>query len=122
MTHPDVTRYFMTVREAVELVLQASAIPASDARTDSLFVLDMGDPVRIQDLAAQMIRLSGGRPGEDIGIRFVGLRPGEKLHEELFHAEEDLRPSGREGIRIVSARRRCRRKSSLTWRRPAPKS
>src|SRR5205085_11089746 len=85
VTDPGVTRFFMTVREAVELVLQASALPsdsgASDAR-GKIFVLDMGEPVKIVDLAHQMIRLAGLRPGRDVAIEYIGLRPGEKLHEE----------------------------------------
>ncbi len=104
VTHPDVTRYFMTVREAVELVLQATAIPAEEAGSDTIFVLDMGEPVRIQDLARQMIRLSGKRPGVDIAIEFTGLRPGEKLAEELFHAAENLRASRYPGIQFGTAR------------------
>ena len=102
VTHADATRYFMTVREAVELVLQASALPSEAA--DSIYVLDMGDPVRIQDLARQMIRLSGHRPDVDIAIEFTGLRPGEKLHETLFHEAEDLRSSPVPGIRIGQSR------------------
>lgn len=94
----------MTVREAVELVLQATAIPAEEAGSDTIFVLDMGEPVRIQDLARQMIRLSGKRPGVDIAIEFTGLRPGEKLAEELFHAAENLRASRYPGIQFGTAR------------------
>ena len=75
VTHSDAARYFMTVREAVELVLQASALPPEEADRDSVFVLDMGEPVRIQDLARQMIHLSGLRPDDDIQIEFTGLRP-----------------------------------------------
>ena len=99
VTHPDVTRYFMTVREAVELVLLATAIPAEEAGRDAIFILDMGEPVRIQDLARQMVRLSGKKAG-DSDIVFTGLRPGEKLAEELAHAAEGLRASRYEGIRI----------------------
>ncbi len=99
VTHPDVTRYFMTVKEAVELVLQATAIPGDESGRDAIFILDMGDPVRIQDLARQMVRLAGKKAGEG-QIVFTGLRPGEKLAEELAHAAEGLRSSRYEGIRI----------------------
>ena len=84
LTHAEMTRYFMTIPEASRLVLQAGAIGV----TGNIFVLDMGTPVRIMDLAKNMIRLSGYRPGEDIKIEVVGLRPGEKLYEELMLKEE----------------------------------
>jgi O-antigen biosynthesis protein WbqV len=103
VTDPDATRYFMTVNEAVELVLQASAIPPDEAGVDTVFVLDMGEPVRIQDLARQMIRLSGKEPGKDIGIEFTGLRPGEKLTEALFHESENLRATGLNGVLFGTA-------------------
>lgn len=80
VTHPDVTRYFMSIPEAARLVLQAGAM----AQGGEVFLLDMGEPVRIYDLAMQMIQLSGLRPGRDRHIQFTGLRPGEKLHEELL--------------------------------------
>jgi FlaA1/EpsC-like NDP-sugar epimerase len=87
VTHPEVTRYFMTIPEAVGLILQAGASGAGG----EIFVLDMGEPIRIYDLAEKMIQLSGLRPDQDIPIAFVGLRLGEKLHEELFYSEETLR-------------------------------
>jgi FlaA1/EpsC-like NDP-sugar epimerase len=94
VTHPDITRYFMTTGEAVELVLQASALGATDPEASGkIFVLDMGKPVRIYDLAEQMIRLSGKKPEEDIKIEITGLRPGEKLFEELLHESESLMPT-----------------------------
>ncbi len=94
VTDPEVTRFFMSVREAVELVLQASAIgDADDSASGRIFVLEMGEPVRILDLARQMIRLAGMRPDTDIAIKFVGLRPGEKMYEELLHESESLLPT-----------------------------
>jgi FlaA1/EpsC-like NDP-sugar epimerase len=104
VTDPEVSRFFMTVREAVELVLQASALaPEGDTR-GKIFVLDMGEPVKIVDLAHQMIRLAGLRPDRDIAIEFVGLRPGEKLHEELFHPAEPLLPTASAAIRLAAPR------------------
>ena len=105
VTHPDITRYFMTIPEAVQLVLQASVSGATaDDYRGKLFVLDMGAPVRIADLARQMIRLAGKRPDIDIPIRYVGLRPGEKLHEELLHARETLVESPQSGLLLASPR------------------
>ena len=89
VTHPDVTRYFMTVSEAVGLVLQG----ATQGTAGDILVLDMGEPVRIQELARQMIELSGFRPRVDIGIEFTGLKPGEKLFEELQQVGETLLPT-----------------------------
>ena len=107
VTDPEVTRFFMTVREAVELVLQASALSPESEATDArgkIFVLDMGEPVKIVDLAHQMIRLAGLRPGRDVAIEYIGLRPGEKLHEELFHPAEPLIPTGNPAIRLAAPR------------------
>jgi O-antigen biosynthesis protein WbqV len=108
VTHPEVTRYFMTVREAVELVLEASVLgtEATDGeRNEHIYVLDMGEPVRIADLARQMIRLAGLRPDQDVKVAFTGLRPGEKLAEELFHDAEPLAPTRYPGIQIAQPRR-----------------
>ena len=97
VTHPDIIRYFMTIPEAVSLVLQAGAY-ATDK--DNIFVLDMGTPVRIDDLARNLIRLSGMTPDVDIEIRYTGLRPGEKLYEELLMNEEGLRKTPNQLIYI----------------------
>jgi O-antigen biosynthesis protein WbqV len=102
VTHPDVMRYFMTVREAVELVLQATAMAGDEP--GKIYVLDMGEPVRIVDLARQMIRLAGLRPGKDIEIKITGLRPGEKLFEEIFHGGEPLLPTACKGILLAAPR------------------
>ena len=140
VTHPDMQRYFMTVREAVGLVLQASVlgaageagvpgtgaqdagsvvspslaatVPAGTLAPDAgdeggvggIYVLDMGEPVRIVELARQMIRLAGLREGEDVAIRYTGLRPGEKLYEELFHGREPPVPTGRPGLLMAAPR------------------
>ncbi|MDE2091046.1 MAG: polysaccharide biosynthesis protein [Gammaproteobacteria bacterium] len=86
VTHPDITRYFMTIHEAASLILQAGAI----GKGGEVFVLDMGKPVRIRDLAEKLIQLSGLQPERDIKIVYTGLRPGEKMHEELFYEREEL--------------------------------
>ena len=105
VTHEEVTRYFMTTREAVELVLQASALPETDSNGGGkIFVLDMGEPIRIQDLARQMIRLAGLRPDRDVEIVYTGLRAGEKLQEEIFHDKEELAPTAGDGILLAAPR------------------
>lgn len=98
VTHPDATRYFMTIPEACQLILQASAI----GEGGEIFVLEMGQSINITYLAEQMIRLSGREPGSDIPIVYTGLRPGEKLHEELFHAEEDLSPTSHDKLLLAA--------------------
>ena len=97
VTHPDIIRYFMTIPEAVNLVLQCGAY----AKGGEIFILDMGEPVKILDLAKKMIRLSGHVPGEDIKIEFTGLRPGEKLYEELLIDEDNLVETENERIFVA---------------------
>lgn len=94
VTHPEITRYFMTIPEAVQLVIQAGAM----AKSGEIFVLDMGEPVKIIDLANDLIKLSGFEPGIDIEVEITGLRPGEKLYEELLMAEEGLKTTRHEKI------------------------
>ncbi|MDE6815806.1 MAG: polysaccharide biosynthesis protein, partial [Lachnospiraceae bacterium] len=96
VTHPDIIRYFMTIPEAVSLVLQAGAY----AKGGEIFVLDMGKPVKILELAKNLIRLSGYRVDEDIKIEFTGLRPGEKLYEELLMEEEGLKETANRLIHV----------------------
>jgi FlaA1/EpsC-like NDP-sugar epimerase len=98
VTHPDIVRYFMTIPEAVRLVLEAGAM----AQGGDIFVLDMGNPVKILDLAENLIKLSGFIPYRDIEIKFTGLRPGEKLYEELLMDEEGLRKTDNKKIFIGS--------------------
>jgi FlaA1/EpsC-like NDP-sugar epimerase len=100
VTDPDVTRYFMTIPEACQLILQAAAIGSQHA----VYTLDMGEPVPIRLLAEQMIRLAGKHPERDIAIVYTGLRPGEKLHETLFHADERYRPTAHPKILQAEAR------------------
>lgn len=105
VTDGQMKRYFMTVGEAVELILQASAMEDDDNRlSGKIFVLDMGEPVLIMDLARQMIRLAGLVPDDDIEIRITGLRPGEKLFEEIFHGGEPLVETGHDGILLAAPR------------------
>ncbi len=100
VTHPEVKRYFMIIPEACQLIMQAAAI----GEGGEVFVLDMGEPVKITYLAEQMIRLSGHSPGDDIEIRYVGLRPGEKLFEELFHPDEALTQTTHDKILLARSR------------------
>jgi FlaA1/EpsC-like NDP-sugar epimerase len=97
VTHPDARRYFMTISEAVSLVVQAS----TKAEESGIFVLDMGEPIRIVDLAENMIRLAGKVPYEDIDIQFTGLRPGEKLIEEISGRSELLVPTSMEKMHAI---------------------
>jgi FlaA1/EpsC-like NDP-sugar epimerase len=97
VTHRDIKRYFMTIPEAAGLVIQAGAM----GRGREIFVLDMGEPIRIWDLATNMVRLAGLEPGRDIDIVETGLRPGEKLHEELFMRTETHEPTGHAKITCV---------------------
>ncbi len=100
VTHREIERYFMTIPEACQLIMQVSVIGAGG----EIFVLDMGDPVKICFLAEQMIKLSGKEPGRDIEISYTGLRPGEKLYEELFHDSEQLEPTDHEKILLARHR------------------
>jgi FlaA1/EpsC-like NDP-sugar epimerase len=105
VTHPDMTRYFMTVREAVELVLQASVLGDADGSDQGkIYVLDMGKPVKIIDLARQIILLAGLQPDKDVKIEITGIRPGEKLFEEILHASEALVPTDHPGILLAAPR------------------
>jgi len=99
VTHPDITRFFMTIPEACQLVMEAGAV----GKGGEIFVLDMGEPVKISYLAEQMIRLAGKVPGEDVDIVFTGLRPGEKLYEELFYDDEPLVATSYDKIKLVQA-------------------
>jgi FlaA1/EpsC-like NDP-sugar epimerase len=100
VTHPEVTRYFMTIPEACQLIMQAATV----GQGGEVFVLDMGEPVKISYLAEQMIRLSGKRPGVDVRIEYVGLRPGEKLTEELFHEQERPTPTAHKKLFLAHPR------------------
>ena len=99
VTHPDITRYFMTIPEAAQLVITAGSM----AQAGEIFILEMGKPVRIYDLAVNLIKLSGLRVGRDIEVVFTGLRPGEKLYEELQMHDEDLHPTQNPSILVSTA-------------------
>lgn len=104
ITHPDMRRYFMTIPEASELVLQAAAFSIDNSnQRGRIYVLDMGEPVKITDLAKILISLAGLRPEKDIALSFTGLRPGEKLFEELFESDEENLPSGADGVIVATA-------------------
>ena len=113
VTHPDMKRYFMTIPEASQLVMQAGAI----GKGSEIFVLDMGEPVKILDLSLQMIRRSGLKPGEDIEIHYTGVRPGEKLYEELAGDDEQTCPTSQRKIRVwklpVASRAQVKRSMDL---------
>jgi FlaA1/EpsC-like NDP-sugar epimerase len=96
VTHPEMTRYFMTIAEACQLVLEASVM----ANGGEVFVFDMGEPVKIVDLAKNMIRLAGYTPDVDMQIQFIGERPGEKLYEDLFSESEEMKETHHEKIMI----------------------
>jgi FlaA1/EpsC-like NDP-sugar epimerase len=97
VTHPEMTRYFMTIPEACQLILQAGAM----GEGGETFILDMGQPVKIVDMARDLIRLSGFKPDVDIKIEYIGLRPGEKLHEELRTQGEGILPTSHEKIVVI---------------------
>ncbi len=100
VTDPEISRFFMTIPEACQLIMQAAAVGDGG----EIFVLDMGEPVKIRYLAEQMIRLSGKRLHEDIDIKYIGLRPGEKMYEELFHQQERLAATGHSKLRLALSR------------------
>src|SRR5690606_14404174 len=103
VTHPDITRYFMTIPEACQLVIEAGNM----GEGGEMFVFDMGKSVKIVDLAKKMIKLSGYEPNKEIEIKFTGLRPGEKLYEELLNDLENTLPTHHEKIMIAKVRENC---------------
>jgi FlaA1/EpsC-like NDP-sugar epimerase len=103
VTHPEMQRYFMTIPEAVQLIIQAATV----GQGGEILVLDMGEPVRIVDLASELIRLSGLEPGRDIAITFTGVRPGEKLSEVLFSADEEPHPTAHPKILVAGGNHTC---------------
>lgn len=107
VTHPEMTRYFMTISEACKLILQAGAMGSGG----EIFILDMGAPVKIMDMAKDLIRRSGFKPDVDIEIREIGLRPGEKLHEELITEGEGIVHSPHEKIFVLKSPNNC----DLAW-------
>lgn len=100
VTDPRITRFFMTISEACRLVMDAATMSTGN----QIFIFDMGNPVKIVDLAERMIRLAGYTPNEDIKIKFIGLRPGEKLYEEVLSNEENTVPTGHDKIRVAKVR------------------
>lgn len=113
VTHPEIERYFMTIPEAVQLILHATShgVSARSTQRGRIFVLDMGKPVKVVEIARKMIRLAGFEPDIDIKIEFIGLRPGEKLYEELFNERETLVATGIPGVLMVSPRQILDRQS-----------
>jgi FlaA1/EpsC-like NDP-sugar epimerase len=97
VTHPDVTRFFMTIPEACQLILQAGSM----GEGGEIFILDMGTPIKIADMARDLIRLSGFEPDVDIKIEYIGMRPGEKLYEELITDGENIVPTRHEKIMVL---------------------
>lgn len=102
ITHPEMVRFFMTIKEAVELVLEASVLGVENKESVSTMVLDMGEPVKILDLANQLVKLSGLKPDIDVPITYTGLRPGEKLYEELFYPYENSMVTRYEGVKQIT--------------------
>ena len=100
VTHPDIIRYFMTIPEACRLVLEAGTM----GKGGEIFIFDMGEPVKIADLAKRMIELSGLQVNKDIEIKYTGLRPGEKLYEELLNNKENTKETPHEKIRVAAVR------------------